>query len=131
MTKAVPTCSPPTRRTFALVGAVLVAGGVPVTEAAAQEALQPDAELLRLCAEYHRLDAQMDALHGADDDLWRLLADRRNTVQDALEGAMPATPEGVRAKARVAIALLEEATEGRRVDDFVRFAWSVLEVVAA
>jgi hypothetical protein len=66
----------------------------------------PDAELLRLCAEFDRLHAIAE---DCEDDKLREALARRWSVSDQIQEIAPVTPEGMRAKAKIATFLLEES----------------------
>jgi len=79
----------------------------------------PDAGLLRLCGEFHELQARSFA---APDDTneWMVLLTRRSEVSTAIEGMTPSTAAGRIAKAGVALVLLEENADLGNVGE--RFA---------
>ena len=66
----------------------------------------PDADLLNLCAEFHRHHAAADAAPD-DADLSAVLRQRWD-VSDRIEGIQPVTAAGCSAKATIALMLLEE-----------------------
>jgi hypothetical protein len=89
-----------------------------------------DADLIRLCAEYHRLDAALEAT--PDEGPWDALLDQRNAVQTTLESMTPTTESGLRAKAGVALAVYDENSpeDERQASAADRFAWATLPAVA-
>ena len=73
------------------------------------QATGPDADLLNLCAEFHRHHAAASAAPG-DADLSTVLRQRWD-VSDRIEGMQPITAAGRSAKAAIALMLLDEKSE--------------------
>jgi len=91
----------------------------------------PDAELLRLCAEFHRLQAAVNAASGGA--ALDAAMNARWTITDRIKALVPATAAGHRAKAAVAIVLLREGSvgdDGDAADSDVSFAFVVLTDLA-
>ena len=65
----------------------------------------PDAEVHARCAEFHRLHALG---YTEDNPAWEAAMDARFEAYTELEGMVPVTHAGHRAKARVALVLLDE-----------------------
>lgn len=113
-----------TRRGLFAAGVVLATVG-PATVVVAAAASTPDADLLALCAEFHQLHADVWSLPHTGDWTWEdAIADRWET-SDRIEDMRPATAEGYRAKATIALVLLEEQ-HGDSGDADVRFALATL-----
>jgi hypothetical protein len=92
--------------------ALLAAGAVAATARAAPvalpEAAGDDAELIKLCAECHRLTAVMAAWPRDDDNGFEANLRERWKVSDAIMSLSAATDRGRREKAMVALVQLEE-----------------------
>lgn len=83
-----------------------------------------DAELLALCAEFHRLQASY-----TDDDNpgWDRFGPAAHAAFVAVQGVTPATEAGHRAKGRVALVKLEENHgDGMAGDTYAEFALTML-----
>jgi len=92
--------------------------------AAAAPVVHPDAELLTLCAEFHRLQASY-----TDDDNpgWDRFGPATHAAFVAVQGVTPATEAGHRAKGRVALAKLEENHgDSMAGDTYAEFALTML-----
>ena len=115
-----------TSRRAALGGLSAVVGalGRPV----AAHSARPDAELLGLCARWHRIQAYLESVVLEDDERTAGLDDRE-VVSDKIEAIHAATPDGIRAKASVAFALLQEARRADDMDSDVRFAMETLREI--
>jgi hypothetical protein len=96
--------------------------------AAVAAAPHPDADLLTLCAEFHRRHAAADAVSD-DDDLAAALRQRWD-VSDRIEDMRPITAAGWSAKAAIAFVLLEENRGSDPVDVDARFAAATLRDLA-
>jgi len=86
--------------------------------------VHPDAELLTLCAEFHRLQASY-----TDDDNpeWDRFGPAAHAAFVAVQGVTPTTEAGHRAKGRVALAKLEENHgDGMAGDTYAEFALTML-----
>jgi hypothetical protein len=90
-----------------LSASTLLAGvAAPVLCAAAAS---PDAELLALCVKFHRQAAAFDAVpESADDQVSDDVMDARWRITDQIEDMTPTTEAGRKAKAEIAVFLLEE-----------------------
>jgi hypothetical protein len=115
-----------TRRSALLTGLSAVAAGL-ATPTLAIQAPNPDAELLGLCAEFHRLHAIV--LTGADG-AWEIAQDQRWGVSDALKLIPAGTAAGRVAKASVALALIRENQNLECMDGDVSMAFSALVDIA-
>ena len=113
---------------FSAVG--ITAGAVASVADLALSPAHQDAELLRLCSEFHRLTALIKADPGGGD--WETALAQRDRVQAALEQARPATETGRRAMADVALAIYDENSpeDEREASDVHRFVWATLTVAA-
>jgi hypothetical protein len=118
-----------TTRRSALLGSALASLiGAPVVAKAVESSLSnPDAELLDLCAEFHRLHATV--LTGADG-AWEVAQDQRWGVSHALELIPAQTAAGRVAKASVALALIRENQNLECMDGDVSMAFSALVDIA-
>ncbi len=85
----------------------------------------PDAALLALCAEFHRLHAESRSLPDTGDRTWEDAQAERWETSDRIEDMRPATAEGHRAKATIALVLLEEQ-HGDDGDADIRFTLATL-----
>jgi hypothetical protein len=112
-----------------LAGAAFVAAarGAPVASAVATG---DDAELLALCAEFHRVHAAVIAARGYDA-LQEAALDERLDVSDEIQQMPATTLSGHRAKASVAVVLLRESNggDGSNSND-VDFAFDALLEIA-
>ena len=94
------------RGLFTGAAALSALGAVPVLASVAADA---DAELIRLCEQFHRQHAEF---YSISDDDWEALGSvadgRRSATSDAIEGITPITAEGFRMKAAVGLVLLVE-----------------------
>jgi hypothetical protein len=88
-----------------------------------------DVELLALCEEFRILYARLNKADELDDAAFTALHKERMAILDDIEELVATTPAGLRAKAGVAILLIEENPEGR-LDRGVAVALSVLEDIA-
>jgi hypothetical protein len=91
----------------------------------AAPSVHPDAELLTLCAEFHRLH-NLSYLPGNND--WETPFEARGVLSDKIENMTAVTQAGHRAKAAVAVTMLDE---NRCAGEFMgcsdaRFALSML-----
>ncbi len=86
-----------------------------------------DAQLLALCVRFHALNAK--ALATADDGTMHGIMGHRWDTSDEIEDIAARTPEGARAKARVALALLDENDSWDGSGD-TRFAYAALRDIA-
>jgi hypothetical protein len=91
-----------------------------------------DAELIRLCAEFHRLHGAANAAPGDDNAAIEAALDARWETSDAIQRTPAATIDGHRAEASVAIVLLRENNRG---DEFssgdAAFAYATLLDIAS
>jgi hypothetical protein len=123
----------PTRRSaLGFSVAAIVAGfTVPAIASLVPATSGPDAELHRLCAEFHREHALVYLESG---DLAEKAQRRRWLVSDQIQGIIAQTPAGRVAKAKVAIEIIREC-KGLNDDDWpddadMQFAYSALLDVA-
>lgn len=100
-------------------GAVLAVGSCTPTLAPAATA-SPDAELIQLCAEFHRLHADTRSLPDTGGYTWEDAIEARWEVSNEIENIHPATAGGHRAKATIALVLMEEQ-HGDSGDADIRF----------
>jgi len=108
----------PSRRS--IFGAITALACIPVLGVSAVP--DPDAGLIRLCAEFHKAHAA--TLSAPDDtDEWEIHLDRRWEISDRLEGMTPTTQLGRNAKLKVALVLMLEDLHGSRHEDFVLSAF--------
>jgi hypothetical protein len=99
-------------------GAALLAG-VAIVTTAAQATAGEDAEILELCAEFHRLHGAVAAVGRDDDDGIEFALDQRWRVSHLIENIVPATDAGRRAKAAIGFVLLaEDPGDGSRNVNF-------------
>ncbi len=119
-----------TRRGLATCGAALAAlAGLGAIAKAAPAS--PDADLLALCAEFHRHHADALSLPDAGDPdagarTWEDAIDDRWDTLDSIEDMRPVTAEGHRAKAAVALVMMEEQYPGDEGNATARFATVML-----
>jgi hypothetical protein len=137
MPKATPTHTTSSRRNLlARSSAALLAGAAATTvpraaPLAAPAAAGEDAELLRLCTEFHRLHAVAYALPREADEAEMVAAlDRRWAVSDQIALIPAMTDAGRRAKAAVASALLDE-WGNLETSQTILFARNVLRDISA
>ena len=134
-THAVNPTIPSRRGLLAGSTAALLAGAAFVTAAraapvAAAVATGDDAELLSLCAEFHRVHAAVIAARGSDA-LQEAALDERLDVSDEIQHMPATTLAGHRAKAAVAVVLLRENNGGDLCDsNDVDFAFAALREIA-
>lgn len=116
-----------TRRALFMASIALTAAAPAVSASTAVEAapLNPDADLLALCAEFHQLHADTRSLPDTGDYTWEDAQEARWDVSDEIEDIRPATAEGHRAKATIALVLMEEQ-HGDSGDADIRFALTML-----
>jgi hypothetical protein len=129
------------RRLYGGSAALLaIAGFVPAAATAGTPATNPDAELIRLAAEFCDLEDTQARLCSATDDLedrpgqaaaaveFNAACARHGEVGEAIVEAAPTTLEGFRAKARAAIAWYGDTgiTDGMGGD----IAWALLNELA-
>jgi hypothetical protein len=97
--------------------------------AAAQQATpSSDAELLKLCENYQRLNA-VASRGGLDDDTMDTLVGDIDDILDAITALPASTPDGVRAKARIGIVLIHEDNPGFGYTADARFLLAALQDV--
>ncbi len=94
-----------------------------------------DAELIRLCDAFqhaHKMTHAANSYDDADDDngTWSVWLKKRDRVSDLIDPTPAVTPAGQRAKAQVALALLEEGGSDHEACDIARMVHSVLMDVA-
>lgn len=87
--------------------------------------VSPDAELLALCAEFHRHHADALSLPDTGEYSWEGAQAARWAVSDQIEDMRPETAEGHRAKTAIALVLLEEQ-RGDSGDADVQFVLATL-----
>lgn len=114
----------------ALGGAFSAIGITAGAAASVADLAAPDAGLLALCGEFHRLTAEIKADPGNGG--WEAALDRRDGVQTALERARPETEAGRRAMAGVVLAVYDENApeEEREASDVHRLVWRALTIAA-
>jgi hypothetical protein len=130
-----PTPRPSRRGLLAGGTAALLAGAAFVTAAraapvASAMATGDDAELLALCAEFHRVHAVVIAARG-DESCQEAALDERLDVSDEIQHTPANTLAGHRAKASVAVVLLRENNGGDgSASNDVDFAFAALLEIA-
>jgi hypothetical protein len=124
MPTATQTLTTPTRRSalgFSVAG---------FTTPALAGAAKPDAEVIALCAEFHRQHEVAMALPDHDEDGLDAALGVRHDISDQILGIPAKTQAGQKAKALVALVLIEENQPLDRMDGDMSFAYEALRDVA-
>jgi hypothetical protein len=105
--------TPSRRRLLAGATAALATGAAIATAAHAAPVASPDgagddAALIRLCAEFHRLNAVQAAWSHDDDDGFGANLNQRCSISDNVMALSATTDRGRREKAAVALVLFED-----------------------
>jgi hypothetical protein len=103
--------------TAALFAGIATAASAPTSSTSA---VDPDAELLRLCAAFHEAHAAWYARTDEFSDAWEAAGARRRAISDKLQPIAARTDAGRVAKARVALTVLHEFEPHPGDRDFVQ-----------
>jgi hypothetical protein len=116
MPKATKDATSTSRRSIigAGIAAALACGGASaaVHVGVAAPGPHPDADLLMLCAEYHRQFALIAVTDAHDEAAHEALTEDRWEVVERIEKIVPLTDEGRKAKAALAVAVIHECHYG-------------------
>jgi hypothetical protein len=110
--------------------AAIVAGFAVPAIAGAPRRPDPDAEVIALCAEFHRQHEVAMALPDHDEDGLGAALDVRRDISDQILGIPAKTQSGQKAKALVALVLIEENQALDHMDGDMSFAYEALRDVA-
>jgi len=90
------------------------------------DTLCPDAELIRLCVEFFRVDTSVEAV--PDDDALSLVMEARDTLAQRISATRAVSAAGLQAKARVGYFLMNERhPPGVSFDDVDSYSLALLD----
>ncbi len=118
----------PTRRSALQFSAAAIVAGLTAPVVASAATPGDDSGLIALCADFHRQQVVADATDDDDDDGLAAALDVRWGISDRIAKTVAHTKEGHKAKAKVAIFLLDEnhGSGGSLGSGDLNFAYSVL-----
>jgi len=94
------------------------------------DTLCPDAELIRLCAEFFRVDTSVEAV--PDDDALSLVMEARNALAERISATRAVSAAGLQAKARVGSFLMNERQlPGEPLDDVDSYGLALMRELMA